>query len=186
MRFIYMISFVMFYIVMVVAKNEQCELDESGECLGSCVDKHEKCGEWSQLGECTKNPGFMLYSCALSCESCSFSQDEIIKPEESSPQNDSSQENDPAVEADEETPYGMSQIIQTEDDREALQDMIDYMEHVVFIDPTYQGAMKHCKNRHNSCVGWSIRGECAQNEKFMGETCAPSCRSCHLLRSRKV
>mmetsp|Transcript_31200 Transcript_31200/g.35516 ORF Transcript_31200/g.35516 Transcript_31200/m.35516 type:complete len:81 (+) Transcript_31200:185-427(+) len=79
----------------------------------------------------------------------------------------------------------MNQQIKTKEDEEALEDMIGYMENVVLVDPTYISAIKRCKNLHNSCVAWSIKEECDQNKKFMDENCAPSCRTCHLFRSRK-
>lgn len=31
-------------------------------------DKHDKCQEWSEMGECDKNPGYMQSSCAASCD----------------------------------------------------------------------------------------------------------------------
>lgn len=35
-----------------------------------CTDKHENCEEWADGGECTKNPAYMLETCALSCNAC--------------------------------------------------------------------------------------------------------------------
>lgn len=35
-----------------------------------CKDEHEKCQEWRSRGECKANPGYMLYHCRESCESC--------------------------------------------------------------------------------------------------------------------
>ena len=31
-------------------------------------DSHEMCGEWAQMGECEKNPGYMLENCKNACE----------------------------------------------------------------------------------------------------------------------
>ena len=36
----------------------------------SCTDIDPSCAAWAASGECTKNPGFMFQSCALSCGSC--------------------------------------------------------------------------------------------------------------------
>lgn len=33
----------------------------------SCVDKSPSCGYWALIGECTKNPGYMLTSCCVWC-----------------------------------------------------------------------------------------------------------------------
>eukprot|EP01063_Lacrimia_lanifica_P015538 TRINITY_DN22259_c0_g1_i1.p2 TRINITY_DN22259_c0_g1~~TRINITY_DN22259_c0_g1_i1.p2 ORF type:complete len:549 (+),score=224.61 TRINITY_DN22259_c0_g1_i1:79-1725(+) len=35
-----------------------------------CSNGHEKCGEWAGLGECDKNPTFMLNTCGKACGAC--------------------------------------------------------------------------------------------------------------------
>ncbi len=35
-----------------------------------CNDNHPQCQEWSEVGECDKNPGYMLAQCRLSCNVC--------------------------------------------------------------------------------------------------------------------
>ena len=35
-----------------------------------CRDDDSSCSSWAQSGECTRNPGFMLASCRLSCSVC--------------------------------------------------------------------------------------------------------------------
>ncbi len=35
-----------------------------------CADKNFECPSWAAEGECSKNPGWMLANCALSCDSC--------------------------------------------------------------------------------------------------------------------
>lgn len=35
-----------------------------------CSDSHENCRDWAEIGECTKNPGYMLKTCAQSCHGC--------------------------------------------------------------------------------------------------------------------
>uniref|UniRef100_A0A7S2WCH7 Fe2OG dioxygenase domain-containing protein n=1 Tax=Rhizochromulina marina TaxID=1034831 RepID=A0A7S2WCH7_9STRA len=37
---------------------------------GDCVDKHESCAYWADIGECYQNPGYMLAHCAPSCNVC--------------------------------------------------------------------------------------------------------------------
>merc|ERR1712142_834625 len=32
-----------------------------------CFDKDSRCGKWAKMGECDRNPGWMLYNCMLSC-----------------------------------------------------------------------------------------------------------------------
>ena len=38
-----------------------------------CRDTHETCHSWAEQKECTKNPGYMLESCPLSCAVCNGS-----------------------------------------------------------------------------------------------------------------
>jgi len=38
--------------------------------LNDCGDKHNKCEYWAGIGECTKNPGWMLKNCKTSCSDC--------------------------------------------------------------------------------------------------------------------
>jgi prolyl 4-hydroxylase len=35
-----------------------------------CTDSDEKCEEWAVLGECEKNPAYMLSNCRKSCDAC--------------------------------------------------------------------------------------------------------------------
>ena len=37
---------------------------------GDCIDGDTKCGEWAALGECTKNPGYMMSTCKKACKAC--------------------------------------------------------------------------------------------------------------------
>lgn len=36
----------------------------------NCEDKHKSCAGWASLGECKKNPGYMVETCPLSCGAC--------------------------------------------------------------------------------------------------------------------
>ena len=35
---------------------------------GDISDKNDKCEDWAKMGECQRNPGFMLENCAVSCD----------------------------------------------------------------------------------------------------------------------
>ena len=35
-----------------------------------CEDKNQYCSYWAGIGECSKNPNYMLDACAKSCEYC--------------------------------------------------------------------------------------------------------------------
>jgi hypothetical protein len=41
-----------------------------GESNASCKDSNRFCIYWSMIGECKKNPGFMLSGCKKSCDQC--------------------------------------------------------------------------------------------------------------------
>ena len=44
-----------------------------------CSDKNKDCGYWAKIGECNKNPDYMLTSCEVSCGSCHTKAFGIIK-----------------------------------------------------------------------------------------------------------
>lgn len=35
--------------------------------VSALADQHENCGGWAAMGECEKNPGYMLSNCQESC-----------------------------------------------------------------------------------------------------------------------
>lgn len=41
--------------------------------LSYCHDNHNNCQYWASIGECSKNPGYMLHNCKRSCGQCSGS-----------------------------------------------------------------------------------------------------------------
>jgi len=61
---------------------EDCSLDQaclSGNCgrnyprkceIETCEDKNSWCSNWANWGECTRNPGYMLNYCKVSCSVC--------------------------------------------------------------------------------------------------------------------
>lgn len=38
---------------------------------GACTDNHNSCSYWAGIGECSKNPLWMLDNCPVSCKVCS-------------------------------------------------------------------------------------------------------------------
>lgn len=38
---------------------------------GACTDNHNSCSDWAGIGECSKNPLWMLDNCPVSCKVCS-------------------------------------------------------------------------------------------------------------------
>ena len=53
--------------------------------VGDCIDMDDSCEYWSKVGECEKNPGFMIGTaskpgkCLKSCSRCDVAQKEIEK-----------------------------------------------------------------------------------------------------------
>uniref|UniRef100_A0A914RH22 ShKT domain-containing protein n=1 Tax=Parascaris equorum TaxID=6256 RepID=A0A914RH22_PAREQ len=37
------------------------------DCVNECCDEHHLCRFWTRIGECSKNPNWMLPNCAKSC-----------------------------------------------------------------------------------------------------------------------
>ena len=53
------------------------DLDDDNDC----TDQDTQCGYWASLGECDKNPGYMLKSCQQSCNACPNSSGEANEKE---------------------------------------------------------------------------------------------------------
>ena len=47
----------------------------SQDLLEHCEDEHKHCGFWAEIGECDKNPEYMLQSCRESCDECDMPLD---------------------------------------------------------------------------------------------------------------
>merc|ERR1719347_480411 len=54
----------LFFIVLVLSTHH-------GTTRGQCSDQHISCRYWSSIGECQKNPRYMLQGCKKSCNVCS-------------------------------------------------------------------------------------------------------------------
>ena len=39
----------------------------------NCADHRDECDSWKNMGECDKNPNYMIAMCATSCGKCSDS-----------------------------------------------------------------------------------------------------------------
>merc|ERR1712080_408842 len=53
---------------------------------GTCVDDNTSCAGWAQIGECQKNPDYMLKSCRKSCNQCSTTSSKCVDKNTSCPQ----------------------------------------------------------------------------------------------------
>mmetsp|Transcript_9769 Transcript_9769/g.13814 ORF Transcript_9769/g.13814 Transcript_9769/m.13814 type:complete len:229 (-) Transcript_9769:181-867(-) len=42
------------------------------------TDKHGQCGNWAEIGECERNPSYMLTNCQKSCEQAKEQEDSLV------------------------------------------------------------------------------------------------------------
>lgn len=56
-----------------------------------------------------------------------------------------------------------------------------YLQEEVMVEEKYTKVRDICLNQHQSCVFWSLIGECEKNPSYMKINCAPACRSCDYL-----
>ena len=130
------------------------EKEEKVDNQQHCLDEHVDCQNWSKIGECHKNPGYMLNHCKKSCKVCGIIDD-----------ND----------------FGTPQEIPRTDDFDAIKDIItkstEYMKKIN-MDSTYDEVRHKCQNQHAHCSQWALRTGCDDNPTVMKQQCAPACQSC--------
>ena len=179
-------------VAIALAQVEECEVTETGEeiCRDStssdvkeCVDKHDLCNFWASENECDANPGYMHLNCPASCGKCPGGDD------------DGNYSTDVSKAMDEKaklqrmtTAYGQEQVVEGEMASATLlviKETIVYMETFVLREnPAHQlsaETIDKCLLRDELCSFWAAIGECDNNPAFMITTCAPSCRSCHMV-----
>ena len=57
--------------VAMIAAQASASAVSSKSCHGK-KDHHRSCAHWARIGECAKNPGYMLNKCAKSCHGKNF------------------------------------------------------------------------------------------------------------------
>ena len=125
------------------------------------------------LGECDKNPIYMLQKCAKSCKVCGKNPADLAMQERKVEEASSSD----AVE----TQWGEVQEVagnHAAKTKEVIEKTKDYMLNKVLVDPAFDKVRKECKNRSKNCAFWSANGECEVNPAYMTLQCAPSCQTC--------
>lgn len=170
-----------------------CEIDSNGKVVcknddnakvdeDDCVDGHENCSFWASKGECAANPNYMTENCKKSCNNCPGAIDEG---------GSDRLKNDKVFLLESIKRFGVPQTL-TEDDVELsnIRDTVSYMQNFVNADiPTHrmtQDQISLCRNTDTLCSYWAILGECSKNPKGMNTICAPACRSCHTIESKKA
>lgn len=130
--------------------------EQDGDVVqGECVDTHESCEKWASTGECEANPAFMKNNCKKSCFVCGS-----IEINMGVEQNINPKEAD-AI-------------------HKCLEDAEEYLRKVGK-DPTQRRLLEICKNKHEDCATWAVRGECESNPAYMKLNCAPVCHTCDQL-----
>jgi len=152
------------------------EVDEVEE--SDCQDEHPKCSLWSEVGECTKNPRYMLKNCMRSCLQCPDQREELrIKKRMWT-------DEELEVAAD----MGVAQRLENTEfhipAEEASERIIVAREHLK-TSGIEESLFDICKNQHEDCTTWAIAGECEKNKKYMVTSCAPACMTCDMMLLEK-
>ncbi|XP_077982474.1 uncharacterized protein LOC144437416 [Glandiceps talaboti] len=125
--------------------------DEDDEGDGGqieCIDKNESCKGWANIGECEKNPDYMLPNCAKSCKPECDTDDECIDSHDSC-----------ATWAE-----------QGECEKNKLWMLPNCKRSCTQCD--------ECVDSHDSCATWAEQGECEKNKVWMLPNCKRSCNQC--------
>ncbi|GAB1600374.1 zinc metalloproteinase nas-13-like [Argonauta hians] len=167
----------------------------------TCKDSHKLCKLWSNLGECSKNPTWMLVNCKLSCKKC--------KPNGDCKDNHKMCSYWAKVGECKKNPNYMRNNCKLSCKNCAGQsqknevDCIDKNKHCKMWsrvgeckkNPSYmlkncQQSCNSCKQRggtyssepcsdeHARCGSWALRGECNSNKDYMLSYCKKSCKVC--------
>jgi len=132
-----------------------------------CEDNHEKCSDWAGMGECEKNPSYMLAYCRKSCEQCQDHQSEDI-----------------SIILKRTARFGLMQRAEgtkKEETVEVVKSMLEYMESSDDFLSLPKTIKDLCENKNELCSFWAAIGECENNQSFMKIQCAPACRTCNLI-----
>lgn len=122
----------------------------------------------------------MLVYCAKACNICHYKGDleQLMRERLEQKQKEEEMERELLK-----TKYGVEQTRNEEDAKEqkTYEDMIQYMDHVVMVEPKYESVREDCKLRHAFCIFWASIGECEKTRDYMVVQCAPACQTCEML-----
>lgn len=155
--------------------------DDGGKdsATSNCIDTHELCSYWASLGECNKNPNYMLSGCPVSCKSCPDTLFNGLTREQVA---------EKPILLDKIQKYGVAQEVEERTQDKimfVIRKTIDYMSNYIYADrqdvthDLSQETLDACRNTNSLCAYWASIGECQNNPSFMVTKCAPSCLSCH-------
>jgi len=128
----------------------------------TCKDNDENCSGWADMGECEKNPKYMLSNCQKSCGLCEKTVKIPVEDENAMLKRTAS--------------FGIMQKVDGNQKGKAL-DNIKAMLHYVEKSEEYSSLpskiRSNCRNNHELCSFWASIGECENNISFMKVQCAP-------------
>lgn len=160
-----------------IDSDDDDEYDEYAEC----TDEDKDCGYWAEQGECDANAAYMHRHCPVSCHTCPEIEDDDI--DGLSDRTDQKKKLLKLI-----TKYGVTQSVTGAESSGTLfviKEALVYMKNFVYAkNPTHKMSpqtIAKCRNRDEKCSFWAATGECDVNPSYMATTCAPSCKSCHLI-----
>ena len=158
----------------------QDEEEEEFEEEDTCQDRDTRCGSWARSGECTSNPNYMHFNCAVSCGTCE-KVTAVAAPKKTGKSATTSAYADNLMERSKK--FGELQQA-TGADRERVLSRIESTISYLASDEVGQlsaNIRRECKNRHELCSFWQVIGECEKNKAYMQTNCAAACQSCKMI-----
>eukprot|EP00562_Extubocellulus_spinifer_P022512 CAMPEP_0178629214 /NCGR_PEP_ID=MMETSP0698-20121128/9831_1 /TAXON_ID=265572 /ORGANISM="Extubocellulus spinifer, Strain CCMP396" /LENGTH=480 /DNA_ID=CAMNT_0020268507 /DNA_START=52 /DNA_END=1494 /DNA_ORIENTATION=+ len=140
-----------------------------------CADAYRDCAHWAERGECAANAAYMHAHCPVSCHTCPEREDRTEEEKILLKQIREYGEPQAVIGAESSVVFFV------------IKEALAYMKDLVDAkNPTHKmtpETIEKCNNRHEHCSFWAAIGECEANPSYMATTCAPSCKSCHLIDS---
>jgi hypothetical protein len=123
-----------------------------------CADRHFQCQQWTQLGECKKNPLWMAENCRRSCDRCSTSKAQICTG----------------------GGRGRSQLFRKLPTNTTTTTTTTPAPKRTMGGGNESGKCDStgCYNENVCCAFWGLQGQCARNTSWMSCNCRVSCGYC--------
>nr|XP_006819343.1 PREDICTED: uncharacterized protein LOC102810139 [Saccoglossus kowalevskii] len=126
---------------------DRCQDQKEPE--GDCIDLNQRCEHWASIGECQKNPEYMLQHCKKSCDQC----EEEITTLQTLTEEPITPPLPPFSTAGPITPPLPPK-------------------------PTTEEPLGDCIDLNPNCAYWASIGECQKNPEYMLQSCKKSCDQC--------
>eukprot|EP01036_Dinobryon_divergens_P014838 gene14838-20070_t len=68
------------YAKQVIPKGANAQGRPREAVISECKDRHAQCAGFANQGECTRNPGWMIVNCPMSCNSCHLRDPKVRCP----------------------------------------------------------------------------------------------------------